>query len=483
MPTDAARLRSLFSTGLFTLVFPLAGLLDPAHRGMWFGFTILALVGTVASVGFLYRTTSNFRAVAERASEDAVTGLMTADSLVRHVDEQVGPGAIAVFDIDSFDSLNRTIGHQKGDEVLRLVAQRMKDDTRGSDVAARVGADRFALYMAGVKDRNTAATVASRLLEQFFEPAHIGGLELDISASVGAALSGAEGAASTLKNATLALEAAKSGATPLEVFRSEHESHSVDSLAMITQVQLGIEREEFEVYLQPVVDVWNGRAIGVEALVRWNHGEMGAVPPSLFLKQIENLPVGRAFSRYMLERSIQALSALGNRDIGLSVNLSARDVEDLELPLVVSGLLTENGISARRLTVEVPESVGSRRRERTEQVLAQLRDLGCGIAIDDFGGSGVPIDFLASLPVTELKIASSFVSACVDDSTARTVIRHCVGLAHGAGLRATAKGVERQAVLDAVTDLGCDAAQGFHFAHPMPVVIVAKWLENDRVSV
>ena len=185
----------------------------------------------------------------------------------------------------------------------------------------------------------------------------------------------------------------------------------------------------------------------------------------------------------MVEHSIKAIAALGNYNIGLSVNLSARDVEDLELPLIVSALLVEHGISPRRLTLEVPESVGSRRRDRTEQVLAQLRDLGCGIAIDDFGSTGVPIDFLAMLPVTELKISPAFVTCAVADSTARTVIRHCVGLAHGAGLRVTAKGVERQAVMDAVVDLGCDMAQGFHFAHPMPVAIVMQGLENGRVKV
>lgn len=494
MPVDVARLRNLFHLGVFTLLLPLMAMIDVDRRSIWLGLTGLSLIGTVASIGFLLEAADRLRERAEFASVDAVTGLGNTDALVHAVGaaSTVDPdgssiremSALALFDIDNFAQLNQTIGHAQGDAVLRLVAQRMELGSRESDVCARVGADRFALLLTGVGDEFTASEVATRLLAQFFEPAIVGGLELDISASVGIAMvtRGLDGA-TALKRAVMAVEAAKQSATQLEVFRPEHERETEQSLAMIAQVRLGIERQEFEPYLQPVVDNWNGRTIGVEALVRWNHPERGVIPPSLFLSQIENLPVGRDFSQYMLRHSLAALNSLGNRDVSLSVNLSSRDVEDLNLPLVVRALLEEYGVSPRRLTLEVPESVGSRRRDRTEQVLTQLRDLGCGVAIDDFGSTSVPMDFLASLPVTELKIAPDFTRSCMDDSTSRNVIRHIVGLAHGGGLRATAKGVERQGVMDALIDLGCDASQGYHIARPMPAADVKSWLENDRVFI
>jgi diguanylate cyclase (GGDEF)-like protein len=486
MPVDVARLRNLFHIGVFSLFHPMMALIDVERRPIWLGLAGISLVGTVASIGFLLNAANRLQKLAEVASVDAVTGLGNMDALVHAIDRSDGSetGSLLLFDIDNFAVLNQTIGHDQSDDVLRLVAGRMVEGSRDSDVCARVGADRFALLLTGIGDDFTASEVATRLLVEFFEPATIGGLELDISASVGIAMVSKDLDGTTaLKRSVLAVEAAKRSATQLEVYRPEHEGQTEQSLAMIAQVRLGLERREFEPHLQPVVDNWNGRIIGVEALVRWNHPERGVVPPALFLSQIENLPVGRDFSTYMLDSSLAALASLGNRDISLSVNLSRRDVEDLNLPLIVRALLEEHGISPRRLALEVPESVGSRRRERTEQVLTQLRDLGCGVAIDDFGNSSVPVDFLASIPVTELKIAPEFIRSCMDDSISRTVIRHIVELAHGGGLRATAKGVERQGVMDAVVDLGCDASQGYHIARPMPASEVKAWLENDRVFI
>ncbi|MFW2380369.1 MAG: putative bifunctional diguanylate cyclase/phosphodiesterase [Acidimicrobiales bacterium] len=485
MPVDVARLRNLFHLGIFSLLLPMMALIDVDRRSAWLGMAGISLVGTVASIGFLLKAAGRLQKLAEVASVDAVTGLDNTDALVHAIDApETGDAALALFDIDNFAMLNSTIGHSQGDAVLRLVADRMRRGSRDSDVCARVGGDRFALLLTSVTDDFTASEVATRLLSEFFEPATIGGLELDISASVGIAMiSGDLDGATALKRAVMAVEAAKRSATQLQVFRPEHERETEQSLAMIAQVRLGLDRNEFEAHLQPVVDNWNGRTIGVEALVRWNHPERGVIPPALFLNQIENLPVGRDFSNYMLRHSLGALASLGNRDVSLSVNLSARDVEDLNLPLTVRAMLEEFGVSPRRLTLEVPESVGFRRRDRTEQVLTQLRDLGCGVAIDDFGKTSVPMDFLASLPVTELKIAPEFTRTCMDDSTSRTVIRHIVGLAHGGGLRATAKGVERQGVMDALIDLGCDASQGYHIARPMPASEVKAWLENDRVFI
>jgi diguanylate cyclase (GGDEF)-like protein len=486
MPVDFARLRNLYHFGVFTLLFPLMALIDGERRSTWLGLTIAALIGTVASVGLLVRTTDRLKERAEVASIDAVTGLGNADALLHAVDESTTDQtrSLAVFDIDNFVHLNQTIGHARADELLGVLAQRMELGSRDSDACARVGSDRFALLLSSVDNEVTASEVAARLLAVFSEPATIGGLELEIRASVGIAMVPQDlGGATALKRAVMAVEAAQQSSTQLEVFRPEHERRTEQSLAMIAQVRLGLERGEFDPYLQPVVDNQNGRTIGVEALVRWNHPERGVIPPALFLSQIENLPVGRDFTRYMLRRSLAALTALGTPSLWLSVNLSSRDVEDLDLPAEIRVLLDEYAVPPGRLTLEIPEVVGAQRKNRTQQVLTQLRDLGCGIAVDDFGTTSVPMGFLASLPVTELKIAPEFIRSCMDDPTSRAVIGHVVGLAHGGGLRATAKGVERQGVMDTVIELGCDASQGYHIARPMPASDMKAWLENDRVFV
>lgn len=478
-----ARLRIVFYLAIPAAFAPLMAVVDARRAELWLMTTALLVMMVLATIGIFLGQVAHHDARYERLERDSLTGLATKGAFLEAVEAHSGIAAVAIFDIDDFRLLNETIGRPLGDQVLQTVAERMLASIRPTDIAARIGVDRFALFLPSVESDAVAASMCSRLQSEFFTLMSVGGLDIDVRATVGAALTQIDSpAVDTLHHSLIALEAAKAHGTPLEVFRPENEQRTEAAMAVITQVHQGIERREFAVHLQPVVDTSDNRTLGFEALVRWAHPERGLIPPRLFIDQIENLPVGRELTDYILRESLTALASLGSdRDLALWVNLNARDVEDINLPLRIGQLLKEFGIAARRLNIEIPEAASTRHRERAENVLSQIRDLGCGVAIDNFGRSAVPIDFLAKLPATELKIDASFVARCVEDSTARTVIRHCVGLGHSAGLRVVAKGVERQAVMDCLVDLGCDAVQGFHLAHPMPVGQVKQWLANDRV--
>ncbi len=477
------RLRIIFYLGIVAVIAPLMAVIDGRRSELWLMTTALLLLVLVATTGLFLGGVARQDARSKGLELDSLTGLATKGAFLEAAEAYTGSAAIALFDIDDFRQLNGTIGRSLGDQVLQTVAERMLASIRPTDVAARIGVDRFALFLPSVDSDEVAASVCSRLQGEFFALMSVGGLEIDVRATVGAALTDAGSPmADTLHHSLVALEAAKAHGTPLEVFRPEHEQRTEATMAVITQVHQGIERGEFAMHLQPVVDTSDGRTLGFEALVRWMHPERGLIPPGLFLEQIENLPVGRELTDYILRESLTALASLGSKhDLALWVNLNPRDTEDVNFPLRIRQLLEEFGVSPRRLNLEVPETVSTRNRARSEDVLTQIRDLGCGVAIDNFGRSAVPIDFLATLPATELKIDPYFVARCVEDSTARTVIRHCVGLGHSAGLRVVAKGVERQAVMDCLVDLGCDAVQGFHLARPMPVEQAQQWLANDRV--
>ncbi len=475
MSVDVARLRNLFHLGVLSLTFPLMSIIDAGRSGLWFTLSGISLIGTVVSIGFLLRTNDELW-----TQTDLATGLLTADSFSRQIDE-TGPLALMCFDIRNLEVINQTLGRETGDEVIALIGNRIDTQSRQGDLSCHLGGGRFAVALLGIQDDQVAAEVGARLAAGFFAPASISGLDLDVSTRVGIAM-GDERSADVLHRAEIALEQAREHGIELHLYRPES-PNGRDSAIVIADVQRGLDNEEFEAYLQPVVCNANGATLSFESLVRWNHPELGIVPPAVFLSRIEQLPVGRRFGSYMLVKSVEALAELDHETVGVSVNLSCRDLDDLNLPLIVREALEAHQIAPRRLTIEVPESVGDKFSGRVRMVLEQLSDIGCGISIDDFGRSSVPIEFLASLPISEIKIASDFVVDSAHDAIAQGVIRHCVALAHASGIRVVAKGVERQGVLDALVELGCDASQGFHIAHPMPRDKCHAWLRNDRVFV
>lgn len=477
MPGHLGTLRSAFSIGLVALGLSLLAVVDGPRRLVWLAGCATLLMVLVVGLGVLLHRT-------RRLEEGGMGRLLDRERFVALLDDRDrrNHSAVAILEIRDFRGIHDLLGHEAGELLLGEIGGRLRDATRETDAVGHLEPDRFAVHLADLGDDITAAKIVSRLVSTLAQSLEIRGLDIEVEASAGIAVfDGAVDGSTGVHRATVALEAARSRASVLEVYRPEHEAYSEVAVTMLAQVRSSLAHGHFEPFLQPVIDTASGRVIGFEALVRWRHPERGLIPPALFLQQIENLPVGRDFTDYLLDRGLEALHCLARPELFLSFNLSRRDVEDLALPMTVQSLLAKHQIGAARLTFEVAERVGTGQTDRIGQVVRQLGDLGCGIAIDDFGAVAVPVDFLASIPATEIKIDARFVASAVDDPRARAVVQHIVGLGHGTGLRVTAKGIEREAVFEEMIELGCDAAQGFHFAPPMSVTDAAAWMANDRI--
>lgn len=470
-------IRSVFCIGLVALGVSLLAVVDGPRRLAWLAGCATLLLLLVVALGVVLRR-------ATRLATERTAGLLDRERFVAHLNDRDrrSHSAVAILDIRDFRGINDLLGHEGGDLLLAEIGGRLRDATRDTDAVGHLEPDRFAVHLADLGDDVAAAKIVSRLVSTLAQPLEIRGLDIEVHASAGIAVhDGAIDGSTGVHRATVALEAARSRAVTLEVYRPEHEAYSEVAVTMLAQVRSGLAQGHFEPFLQPVIDTASGRAVGFEALVRWRHPERGVIPPALFLQQIENLPVGRELTDYLLDRSLEALNFLARPDLFLSFNLSWRDVEDVTLPSTVQSLLAKHQIGAARLTFEVAERVGTGQSDSVGQVVQRLGDLGCGIAIDDFGGGAVPVDFLAAIPATEIKIDSRFVASAIDDPRARAVVQHIVGLGHGTGLRVTAKGIEREAVFEEMIELGCDTAQGFHFAPPMSVTDAVAWMANDRI--
>ncbi len=439
-----------------------------------------AVMGTVVS---LRDITAGKRAEAEmahRARHDVLTGLPNRALLQDRLSEAVavrpddGPSfALLLLDLDRFKEVNDTFGHPVGDQLLQQIGPRLQEALRDEDTVARLGGDEFAILLPGVNEAG-AQEVAERLLAALEPPFVLGGLPITISvgASIGIALYPAHGsdADALLRQADIAMYAAKGAQGGYMVYAPEHDHHSPERLAMVADLRRAIEQDELVLHYQPQVDVRSGGLVAVEALVRWDHPERGLVPPDEFVRLAERTRLIRPLSRWVLRAALAQVADWGRSglDVPVAVNLSAHDLEDAALPECVAELLSIYGTPPERLCLEITESALLADPARARDVLARLRGLGVHIAIDDFGTGYSSLAYLKDLPVDELKIDRSFVRGMAGDAGARALVRAVIDLADDLGLRVVAEGVEDHGTWEVLAALGCDAAQGYHFCPPVP---------------
>lgn len=417
----------------------------------------------------------------ELATRDSLTGLVNRDAFLAAVDRRRSdtPGAdgtaatadvVVLLDLDGFARINDTLGHEVGDDLLTEVAARLTGPAGPDDVVARLGGDEFALLLAGV-DADDMVGRLSAFIGALHEPVDVGEVCLDVHASFGAVVVGeGDDAITVLRRADIAMYAAKADQSVLEFFRPELDDFASESLALASEVRAGMAGGQFSLVYQPKYSLADGAVVGAEALVRWQHPERGFVSPGRFMPTVEALPIGRELTDHILETALAACVQwrAEGLDLGVSINLSARDVNDPALVDVVASLLAANGLPAEVVTLELTEGSALANEDRTIEILRSLRALGCGISIDDFGTGYASITYLAKLPATELKIDQSFVRDLDSKTQTQPIVRHCVALAHSLGFTATAEGVEtteEQAVLES---MGCDVGQGYLVSKPLP---------------
>jgi diguanylate cyclase (GGDEF)-like protein len=380
--------------------------------------------------------------------------------------------AVMIVDLDDFKSINDTLGHEFGDRVLQLVAPRLAAAVGRDGLLARLGGDEFAVVLPGVHHEADALQCGERLLEALQRPCEVDSLILHVGGSVGIACFPQHGRTvhELLKHADIALYCAKSERSTCVLYTHDQDEHSIDKLALAAQLRRGIDRDELVVHYQPKVALDDSGTLAVEALVRWNHPQLGCIGPDGFIPLAEQTGLIKGLTERVLEAALAECKVwqAGGLDVRFSVNISTRTLLDHDLPVIIGGLLDRFELPASSLQLEITESRFVADLGRAQTVLHELRAMGMTIAIDDFGTGFSSLAQLQQLPVDEIKIDRSFVTRMETEPDDAVLVRSIIDLGRNLGLRVTAEGVETSGVQHTLRDLGCDFAQGFHVSRPVP---------------
>ena len=453
----------------------------------------LLLLETVANhAGIALRNGELLGQLRHEALHDALTGLPNREHLQRRVAaalDDVAAGrtsgaTVMILDLDDFKEVNDTLGHQQGDILLTEVATRLSAVVGTTGTVARLGGDEFAILLPTTADEERVLRVGRRILRALEQPMALDGLDIEVSGSLGIALAPAHAdePAALLKRADMAMYDAKTSTRGLRLYEADLETNTPRRLTLVSELRAALQNGGIEVHVQPKARLGSGDVVSVEALVRWDHPELGDVSPDEFIPLAERTGlIGKLTSR-VLDAALAACAEwrAAGHDLGVAVNLSTWSLHDADLVEEVGRLLRRHGVAADRLTLEVTEGSVMADPSRSVALLHQLRDLGVRLSVDDFGTGYSSLSYLKRLPVQEVKIDRSFVSGLREQGEDVAIVRAIIDLGHHLGLQVVAEGVEDQATWDLLGSMNCDLVQGWHLARAMPIAELVPWLTSRQ---
>jgi diguanylate cyclase len=398
------------------------------------------------------------------------------DHAIRRISRTGEAVGVLFLDVDDFKVVNDTLGHDAADQVLVALGQRMRGVLRGSDVAARIGGDEFAILLEAMTAPTDAGIAAKRLLAALDAPFRVAGQEIIVHGSIGAASTedATANGQDLLREADTAMYAAKNaGKHRSIVYEPSMQDQLFGEIRLLAQIEAGIEGNEFRAFFQPIVDLPGGELRGAEALIRWQHPDRGLLPPALFLAAAEQAGTIYGLDVWMMKEACREAAAwkerLGDRPFEVSINVSAESLQRAEIVDNVASALSSSGVDPGVIVLEITESVLVRDIDHTIGTLEALKRLGVGIAIDDFGTGYSSLEHLRRFPVDVLKIDKAFVDGVARGSEEASFAAAIITLADQLHLRTIAEGVETEEQAEALVSLGARAAQGYVFSKPVPV--------------
>ncbi len=390
------------------------------------------------------------------------------------------PVALVMIDLDRFKIINDTLGHSAGDRVLQAVAERLRRSVREDDVVARLGGDEFAVLVTGIEDPAQAEATAAELADVLCRDVVMDGITLAVEASVGVACYPQDGTNTEelLQRADIAMYQAKHSHPRWRRFEADSHDSSVERLALVAELRSAISGNELVLNYQPQVELRTGRISAVEALVRWNHPRRGMLTPEMFVPAVEQSGLVQDFTRAILEQALVACARwrAGGFDITVSVNLSARNLLNTELPGEVAKLLVKHDVPAAALTLEITETAMMSDKRTAYRLLIKLREIGVRIAVDDFGTGFSSLTMLQERVLDEVKVDQSFVRKLLIEQGDAAIVSATIHLAHTHNLQVVAEGVETAELMEALTALRCDFVQGLHTGAAMPLPELTNYL-------
>ena len=426
----------------------------------------------------------------EQALSDGLTGLpnrtMFTDlvqSTLSGAGRRKHAGAVMLMDLDRFKDVNDTLGHHNGDLLLQRIASRLDSVLRNTATVARLGGDEFAILLTDAPDRQQVVPVVRRILKVLEEPVVVGGLALQVEASIGIAMFPEHGRTvdAVMRAADVAMYVTKEQRSGYEFYDEERHEHRHDAgrLALIGELRRAMDETELVLFYQPKVALSTGKVKGVEALARWHHPERGLLSPDEFIPLAERSNLLRPMTLYLIDTALRQANAWRAKglEISVAVNLSMQNMLDLRLPNDLARLLTSWRLPAGSLELEITESTIMADHRRATTILSRLSKMGVRLSIDDFGTGYSSLAYLQELPVDAIKIDKSFVMEMHQDAGNATIVQSTVDLGHNLGLEVVAEGVETVESYNTLARLGCDYAQGYFLSKPLSPEKMTIWLE------
>ncbi len=446
---------------------------------------VMVLLAWLLLFRTVHRASATLHAQSEEnkhlALHDALTGLPNRRLLQDRLDRAIATSdrsgkrlALMILDVDRFKEVNDTLGHDRGDALLKEVGIRLSEVVRDADTVARLGGDEFAVLAPDVGSPLDAERLAGRVHSAFDEPFQIGELQLHVESSIGIAIlpDHADNGMELMQRADTAMYAAKATHLGMLLYRPGEEGNSAERLQLLGDLRNALGTKQLSINYQPKIDLASGQVIGTEALLRWMHPERGNIPPNDFIPLAENTGLIQGLTRYVLEMVCAQMAEwdrLGTEfaHLPVAVNLSARNLLEANFDEFLEDILASHLIEPERLELEVTESALIEDPVRSHQMLHKIAGLGVTLAVDDFGTGYTSMSQLEQMPLSTLKIDRSFTQRLADDPAGATLVKAMVDLAHEFGLEVVAEGVEDAEVTARLRELGCDIGQGYLWSRPV----------------